>query len=134
FEMSASVKAYMILKWAGDSLAAPHMAQTRAAILRHGGITKCNTFTKIYLAMIGLYPWDGCPAIPPELILLPKWFSFSIYNMSAWSRAMLVPLSVIRSTEPARPMRSEWNIDELWANRDIRLPRDEGTFTWHNFF
>lgn len=138
FEISASVKAYMILKWAGDDVNAPHMAKTRQAIRQFGGITKCNTFSKIYLAMIGLYPWDGCPAIPPELILLPKWFSFSIYNMSAWSRAMLVPLAMIRAKEPVRPLPQGWNIDELWIHGagkdDIRLPRDEATFTWHNFF
>jgi squalene-hopene/tetraprenyl-beta-curcumene cyclase len=133
-EISASVKAYMVLKWAGDPLDAPHMIKTRQAILDRGGITKCNTFTKIYLAMIGLYPWDGCPAIPPELILFPKWFSFSIYNMSAWSRAMLVPLAMIRSKEPVKPLPAGWQIDELWADRNIALPRDEETFTWHNFF
>ncbi len=133
-ELSASVKAYLILKMAGDALEAPHMARTRQAILAAGGVTKCNTFTKIYLAMIGLYPWDGCPAIPPELIMMPKWFSFSIYNMSSWSRGMLVPLAVIRAHAPVKPVKAEWGIDELWANRDIRLPRDVRTFTWHNFF
>ncbi len=138
FEMSGSVKAYMALKWAGDSKDAPHMVKTREAIRNHGGVTKCNTFTKIYLAMIGLYPWDGCPAIPPELILLPKWFSFSIYNMSAWSRAMLVPLSMIRANRPVKPLPKGWDIDELWikgsGKDDIRLARDTETFTWHNFF
>jgi squalene-hopene/tetraprenyl-beta-curcumene cyclase len=138
FEISASVKAYMVLKWAGDSINAPHMAKMREAIRLHGGVTKCNTFSKIYLAMIGLYPWDGCPAIPPELILLPKWFSFSIYNMSAWSRAMLVPLSIIRANRPVKRVPKGWEIDELWVNGpgkdDIRLPRDVETCTWHNFF
>ena len=138
FEISASVKTYMVLKWAGDSADALHMVKAREVIRNHGGVTKCNTFTKIYLAMIGVYPWDGCPAIPPELILLPKWFSFSIYNMSSWSRAMLVPLSIIRSNRPVRPVPTGWGIDELWLNGpgkdDIHLPRDEETFTWHNFF
>lgn len=138
FEISASVKAYMALKWAGDLANAPHMRKMREAIRAHGGVTKCNTFTKIYLAMIGLYPWDGCPAIPPELILLPKWFSFSIYNMSAWSRAMLVPLSIIRANRPVKPLPSGWDINELWLNGpgkdDTRLPRDPETLTWHNFF
>lgn len=133
-EISGSVKAYLALKIAGDPTDAPHMVATRDAIVAAGGVTKANTFTKIYLAMLGLYPWDGCPAIPPELILLPKWFSFSIYNMSAWSRAMLVPLSIIRSHEPIKPLPDAWKIDELWADRDIRLRRDAKTFTWHNFF
>ena len=137
-DLSGSVKAYLALKMAGDPLNAPHMAKSRAAILAAGGVTRCNTFTKIYLAMVGLYPWDGCPAIPPALILLPKWFSFSIYNMSAWSRAMLVPLSIIRSREPVKPLPPAWQIDELWVggreHADIRLPRDARTFTWRNFF
>jgi squalene-hopene/tetraprenyl-beta-curcumene cyclase len=137
-DLSASVKAYLALKMAGDPVDAPHMARSREAIRAAGGLTRCNTFTKISLAMIGLYPWDGCPAIPPELILLPKWFSFSIYNMSSWSRAMLVPLSIIRSREPVKPLPREWQIDELWVggrkNADIRLQRDQRTLTWHNFF
>jgi squalene-hopene/tetraprenyl-beta-curcumene cyclase len=137
-DLSASVKAYLALKMAGDPIDAPHMAKTRAAICAAGGVTRCNTFTKISLATIGLYPWGGCPAIPPELILLPKWFSFSIYNMSSWSRAMLVPLSIIRSREPVKPLPLEWQIDELWVGSretaDIRLPRDPRTFTWRNFF
>ena len=137
-DLSASVKAYLALKMAGDPVNAPHMAKSREAIRATGGLTRCNTFTKISLAMIGLYPWDGCPAIPPELILLPKWFSFSIYNMSSWSRAMLVPLSIIRSREPVKPLPREWQIDELWVggreHADIRLQRDQRTLTWHNFF
>ena len=137
-ELSATVKSYLALKMAGDSPSAPHMARTRSAVLAAGGMTRCNTFTKIYLAMVGLYPWDGCPAIPPELILLPKWFSFSIYNMSAWSRAMLVPLSIIRAHQPVKPLPAESNIDELWVGgkekADIRLPRDDRAFTWRNFF
>jgi squalene-hopene/tetraprenyl-beta-curcumene cyclase len=137
-EVSASVKAYLALKIAGDTVNAPHMVRMCEAILAAGGVTRCNTFTKIYLAMVGLYPWDGCPGIPPELILLPKWFSFSVYNMSAWSRAMLVPLSIIRSREPVRPLPPHCGIDELWVggreHADIRLRRDQHTFTWHNFF
>ena len=31
-EISASVKAYMVLKWAGDAVDAPHMAKTRTLI------------------------------------------------------------------------------------------------------
>jgi squalene-hopene/tetraprenyl-beta-curcumene cyclase len=137
-EISGSVKAYLALKMAGDSPDAPHMVKMREAILAAGGVTKCNTFTKIYLAMIGLYPWDGCPAIPPELMMMPKWFSFSIYNMSSWSRAMLVPLCIIRANQPVRPLPAEWNIEELWVggreHADLRLARDAQTFTWHNFF
>ncbi|MCX7886861.1 MAG: squalene--hopene cyclase [Verrucomicrobiae bacterium] len=137
-EISASVKAYLALKLAGDRPDAPHMTRTRDAILAAGGITKCNTWTKIYLAMVGLYPWDGCPAIPPEMMLLPKWFPFSIYNMSSWSRAMFVPLAIIRSKQPVKPMPAHAQLDELWirgpGKDDIHLPWEPRTLTWHNFF
>lgn len=137
-DLSASVKAYLALKMAGDSTETPHMVKMRDAILAAGGITRCNTFTKIYLAMVGLYPWYGCPAIPPEIILMPKWFSFSIYQMSAWSRAMLVPLSIIRAKQPVKPMPPHWQLDELWVggreHADLRLARDARTFTWRNYF
>ncbi len=137
-EISASVKAYLVLKMAGDPVDAPHMIKTRQAILDAGGITRCNTWTKIYLAMLGLYPWDGCPAIPPELMMLPKWFPFSIYNMSAWSRAMFVPLSIIRSKEPVKPLPPHCQLDELWVGgkdkADIHLPWDPRTLTWRNIF
>jgi squalene-hopene/tetraprenyl-beta-curcumene cyclase len=137
-DLSCSVKGYLALKMAGDSPDAPHMVRTREAILGAGGVTKCNTFTKIYMAMLGLYPWDGCPAIPTEMILLPKWFSFSIYQMSAWSRAILVPLSIIRAHQPVKPLPKECQLDELWVGgrdgADIRLPRDPRYCTWRNFF
>jgi squalene-hopene/tetraprenyl-beta-curcumene cyclase len=51
---------------------------------------------------------------------------------------MLVPLSIIRSREPVKPLPREWQIDELWAGgrekADIRLQRDAHTLTWRNFF
>src|SRR5262249_10519525 len=77
-EVSASVKAYFVLKLLGDDPAAPHMAKARAVILRLGGIDACNSFTKIYLAIFGQYPWSGCPGVPPEIVLLPDGFVFNI--------------------------------------------------------
>jgi squalene-hopene/tetraprenyl-beta-curcumene cyclase len=137
-EISATVKAYLALKLAGDGIESPHMKLMREQILAAGGITKCNTWTKIYLAMVGAYPWDGCPAIPPEMMFLPKWFPFSIYNMSAWSRAMFVPLSIIRSREPVKPLPAHCQLNELWPggkeNADIHLPWDRRTLTWRNIF
>ena len=59
-----------------------------------GGVTEVNTFTKIYLCFLGQYDYDAVPAIPPEIVLFPNWFWFNIYEISSWSRAILVPLSI----------------------------------------
>ena len=99
-DLSSSVKAYFVLKIAGDSPDAPHMARARQCILAMGGIDACNSFTKIYLSIFRQYEWSKCPAVPPELILLPDWFVFNIYKMSYWSRCIIVPLSIIWAFKP----------------------------------
>ena len=91
-DVSASVKAYFVLKLAGDDAHAPHMARARHVILELGGIEACNSFTRIYLSIFGQCSWDDCPAVPPELVLLPDSGRFNIYKMSSWSRGIVVPL------------------------------------------
>jgi squalene-hopene/tetraprenyl-beta-curcumene cyclase len=112
-EVSASVKAYFVLKLAGDAPAAPHMQRARRTILALGGIEACNSFTKIYLAICGQYDWWRCPAVPPEMVLLPRWLYFNLYEMSSWSRGIVVPLSIVWALRPVRPVAPEHAIDEL---------------------
>ena len=101
-EVNASVKAYFALKLAGHSADLPFMQEARANILRLGGIPRMNTFSQLYLALLGQFPWHYLPSIPVEMILLPKWAPFNIYKMSSWSRAMLVPLAIINHFKPIK--------------------------------
>ena len=129
-EVSASVKAYFVLKLLGDRPDAAHMRRARETILRLGGIDACNSFTRIYLAIFGQYPWDRCPAVPPEIILLPSWFYINIYEMSSWSRAILVPLSIIWAHKPRCSVPPRAGIRELFA-ADYR---PAGGGFWTTFF
>ena len=115
-DVSTSVKAYFVLRLLGDPSDAPHMVQARAAILEEGGLDAVNSFTKLYLAIFGQYDWDRVPAIPPELILMPRWFPLNIYEMSSWSRVMVVPLSVIWAHRPVH--RVPVSIRELEGRMD----------------
>ncbi len=134
-EVSASIKAYWTLKLAGHSPDGPLMVKARACILRHGGVTSANTFTKLYLAMLGLYPWDGCPAVPPAILLLPNWFPVNLYEMSSWSRAILVPLAITWALKPQVKLPDRARIDELFVpDAPIGLPRSAQPFTWRNAF
>jgi squalene-hopene/tetraprenyl-beta-curcumene cyclase len=98
--ISASVKAYFALKMAGYRPEHPQLQKARERILALGGVTEVNTFTKIYLCFLGQYDYDAVPAIPPEITLFPKWFWFNIYEISSWSRAILVPLSIAYAKKP----------------------------------
>ena len=80
-DISISVKCYFALKLAEHPDEEPHMQKTRECILKLGVIMKSNTFTKIYLAFFGQFDWRGIPALPVEIILLPKFFYFNIYEM-----------------------------------------------------
>src|SRR5437660_325456 len=137
--ISASVKAYFGLKLAGYNADHPALARARKKILELGGVTEVNTFTKIYLCFFGQYDYDAVPAIPPEIVLAPKWFYFNIYEISSWSRAILVPLSIAYAKKPFKKIPAERGIDELFvggrdkASLKLRWNRDK-IVSWRNFF
>jgi squalene-hopene/tetraprenyl-beta-curcumene cyclase len=136
-EVSASVKAYFVLKLAGDDPDAPHMAKAREVILRLGGVDACNSFTKIYLSIFGQFEWGKCPAVPPELILLPDWLPFfNLYRISYWSRCIVVPLSVIWALKPSCPVPAHARIDELHVDAPpaANLPRPLRHRLWASLF
>src|SRR5260370_12077698 len=110
-DLSSSVKAYFVLKMSGDAPDAPHMAGARRRILGMGGIEACHSFTKIYLSIFRQFEWSKCPAVPPELILLPDWFVFNIYKISYSSRCIILPLSIIWAFQPTCDVHC--SIDEL---------------------
>src|SRR5436190_1792586 len=124
-EINASVKAYFALKLAGCSVDAPFMREARANIMRRGGIPQMNTFSKLYLALLGQFPWKYLPTIPVEMVLLPTWAPFHIYKMSSWSRAMLVPLAIINHFKPTRELPGETQLHELYPfgtdHKDFRI-------------
>ena len=99
-DVSASVKAYFALKMIGDSADAEHMVRARTAILARGGAGKSNVFTRFLLALFGVMPWSATPAVPVEVMLLPKWFPFHLSRISYWSRTVLVPLLVLQALKP----------------------------------
>jgi len=101
-DINVSVKAYFALKLAGHAADLPHMQRARAAILRLGGAVKCNSYTKFYLAFLGQFPYENCAAVPPEMMFLPRWMYFNIYAMSAWTRTIIVPLSLFYAHKPVR--------------------------------
>src|SRR5271167_4611288 len=136
--ISASVKAYFALKMAGYGPEHPQLRKARERILALGGVTEVNTFTKIYLCFLGQYDYDAVPAIPPEIVLFPKWFWFNLYEISSWSRAILVPLSIAYAKKPFKKIPPEHGIDELFVGgrtiSQLRLRWAKKLISWRNFF
>jgi len=115
FDISATVKAYFALKMIGDDIDAPHMARARAAIHERGGAIKANVFTRILLALYGECSWKDVPTVPPELILLPRWFPIHLSKMSYWARTVIVPLLVLCARQPLARNPRDIHVRELFV-------------------
>jgi squalene-hopene/tetraprenyl-beta-curcumene cyclase len=137
--ISLGVKAYFALKLMGWSPEHPVLVKAREWVLANGGVVEVNTFTKMYLCFMGQYEYDAVPAVPPEIVLFPNWCYFNIYEISSWSRAILVPLSIAYAKKPFKKIAPEQGIDELFVGgrkkADLHLKWDRKRyFGWRNIF
>lgn len=135
-DLSASVKAYFALKLVGMSVDHPTMVRARQAILDAGGAQACNSFTRFYLALLGQMSYDETPCVPTWLVRIPHWVRFSLYQMSSWTRTIVVPLSIISSLKPVRAVPEDRGIPELFRADLPRRPRrrTEKLVSWTNTF
>jgi squalene-hopene/tetraprenyl-beta-curcumene cyclase len=114
-ELSTSVEAYMALKLLGVPQNDPAMIKAREFILERGGISKTRIFTKLHLALIGCYSWEGIPSLPAWVMLLPENFLFNIYEMSSWARSSTVPLLIVCDRKPVYKVEPAITLNELYA-------------------
>ena len=94
-EINATVRAYTMLKMTGISPEDERMRRARALILKMGGIQACNSYTRINFSFFDLFPRKYCPTIPAEITIIP---GSVLYEMSSWTRTIIVPLSIIQAS------------------------------------
>jgi squalene-hopene/tetraprenyl-beta-curcumene cyclase len=115
-DLSTTVEAYVALRLAGHQPQAPHLARAAEWIRGQGGIPATRVFTRIWLALFGQWSWDDLPVMPPELIYLPAWFPFNVYDWACWARQTIVPLTIVGAFRPATPL--PFGLKELWPAGD----------------
>ena len=119
-DLSTTAEAWVALRLAGDPADAPHLVSAAAFVRSRGGVAATRVFTRIWLSLVGLWSWDDVPTIPPEIMLLPPWVPLNIYDWACWARQTIVPLAVVSSLRPVRPL--PFGIDELRSDRRPRRP------------
>ena len=136
-DLSTSVEAYMALRLLGVPAKDFALLRAKKFILKHGGISKTRIFTKLHLALIGCYDWQGLPSLPSWIMLLPEDSPFNIYEMSSWARGSTVPLFIVFDKKPIFVTNPTINLDELYAegvdNVRYELPTKNDwtdTFVW----
>lgn len=137
-DLSTTIEAYFALKLAGYPADHPAMKKARTFILERGGILKARVFTKIFLALFGEFSWLGVPSMPIEMMLLPTGFTFNMYEFSSWSRATIIPLSIVMAERPVRKLPPWARVQELYVRpprpTDYTFTKEDGILTWKNIF
>ena len=136
-ELNATCKAYFALKLAGDSPDSAHLAKAREVIHRLGGLEHTNSYVRFYLALVGAVGWELVPAIPPELMLLPNWFYLNIYEMSSWTRGIVIPMSILSSLRPDFRLPEHARVDELFKDPSQKAAAfnwSKQLVSWKNLF
>ena len=137
-DINTTVESYVALRIAGLDPDGSVLKSARKWILNNGGLAETRVFTRYWLALLGEWPWQHTPALPPEIIFIPTWAPFNLYKFATWARATMLPLTLLSSRRPVRPLPPEKQLDELFPggreNFDFRLPRKKGFFSWERFF
>jgi squalene-hopene/tetraprenyl-beta-curcumene cyclase len=129
-ELSTTVEAWVALRLAGDEPDAAHMRLAASFVQDNGGVEATRVFTRIWLALCGLWSWDDLPNLPPELIFLPRWFPLNVYDFGCWARQTIVPLTIVATHQPSQPL--PFGIDELRAGSHPN--RRSRPWSWAGFF
>jgi squalene-hopene/tetraprenyl-beta-curcumene cyclase len=114
-DLSTTIEAYVALRLVGDDIDMPHLQAALAFISAGGGLESARVFTKLWLALFGVWSWDAVPNLPPEIVYLPKWFPFNVYDWACWARQTIVPLTIVATLRPVRPLA--FALDELRSGR-----------------
>jgi squalene-hopene/tetraprenyl-beta-curcumene cyclase len=136
-ELNATVKAYVALRLAGDAAASPSLLRAKERVLELGGLEATNSYVRFYLAMVGGVDWSIVPSIPPELMLLPDWFPINIYEMSSWTRGIVIPLALVYAHKPDWQLPSGITVTELFktlGERPKSFKWDKRIISWRNVF
>jgi squalene-hopene/tetraprenyl-beta-curcumene cyclase len=136
-ELNATCKAYFALKLAGDSADSAHLKRAREIIHRLGGLERTNSYVRFYLALVGAVGWELVPSIPPELMLLPNWFFINIYEMSSWTRGIVIPMGILSAVRPDFRLPERARVDELFQDPEHKTAAfdwSDRLISWKNFF
>lgn len=137
-DVSVTSQVYFALKLAGVSVEDEYMRRARDFVIKNGGVMKANLITKIWLALFGEFDWKGIPTVPPEMIFLPSWFYFNIYECSSWARATIMALAILSTEKPVCKIPDHAHVSELYAepekDRDYSVGKSPRLICWETFF
>jgi len=132
-DLSTTIEAYVALRVLGVDASSPEMQRALHFIHNQGGLAEARVFTKIWMALFGVHPWEGVPSMPPEIVHLPPYVPFNLYDFACWARGTIAPLLIVISRRPVRPLGV--SVSEIIAPHTAHLLRrvpGSGYFWWQD--
>jgi lanosterol synthase len=97
--------AYVALRMLGLPADTPLLAQARAWLhAQPGGVKGIPTWGKFWLALLGLYGYEGLNSIPPELFTLPQWLPFHPRRFYCHTRLIYLGIAYLSGTRYVAPL------------------------------
>ena len=62
-------------------------------IHKNGGAAYTPSWGKFFLSVLGVYEWEGCHSLMPEMWLLPKWVPLHPWRYWCHARMVYLPMS-----------------------------------------
>ncbi len=103
-DLSTTIEAYVALRVLGEDPQSDPMQRALQIVRTLGGLAHARVFTKIWMALFGIYPWDGIPTMPPEIVHFPSWMPFNLYDFACWARGTVGPLCIVIAHRPVRAL------------------------------
>ncbi len=86
---------YVAARLLGVSESSEWLHGARLMFEREGGVQRVPTWGKVWLAMLGLYPWEGVNPILPEVWALPSRLPIHPANYYCHTRSIYLGLAVL---------------------------------------
>ncbi|KAL4931707.1 terpenoid cyclases/protein prenyltransferase alpha-alpha toroid [Aspergillus undulatus] len=105
--LMGTILVYVALRLMGLSADKEAMVKARACLLEMGGAVRLPSWAKFWLALLGLYKWEGTDPYPVEMWLLPEWMPISPWKWYILPRQVYLAMSYVSAkqfTIPSNPL------------------------------
>jgi lanosterol synthase len=91
--MFGTAMQYCALRILGLDADYKELQRARYWIIQNGGLTNIPSWGKFFMALLGVYEWEGCNSLLPELWLIPRWMPFHPGRYWCHARMVYLPMS-----------------------------------------
>ncbi|KKY22639.1 putative oxidosqualene:lanosterol cyclase [Phaeomoniella chlamydospora] len=95
---------YIVMRILGASAEEPRIIKARGLLHQFGGALYGPHWSKLWLCILNIMPWETCNPTPPEMWLLPNWVPVHPWRWWIHIRMVFLPMSYISSKKFQHPL------------------------------